>query len=123
LSGPCAHTAWRRRHGTAVLYAGLNVHDGEVTAWVTDSTRADNFIAFLADLVAATPAGLELHCIVDNLSAHGTAAVAEFLDDPAITMCSCTARPPTPRGSIRSSCSFRSCNGGSAMASSTPSTT
>jgi transposase len=72
-----------RRHGTAVLYAGLNVHDGQVTAWVTDSTRATNFIAFLTDLVAATPPGLELHCIVDNLSAHGTEKVTEFLDDPA----------------------------------------
>ncbi len=69
-----------RRHGTAVLYAGLNVHDGQVTAWVTDSTRAENFIAFLTDLVALTPPGLALHCIVDNLSAHGTAAVAEFGD-------------------------------------------
>jgi transposase len=72
-----------RRHGTGVLYAGLNVHDGQVTAWVTDSTRAANFIAFLADLVTATPPGLELHCIVDNLSAHGTEKVTEFLDDPA----------------------------------------
>src|SRR5438874_12026624 len=72
-----------RRHDTAVLYAGLNVHDGQVTAWVTDSTRASNFIAFLTDLVAATPAGLELHCIVDNLSAHGTEKVTEFLDQPA----------------------------------------
>jgi len=71
-----------RRHGTAVLYAGLNVHDGQVTGWVTDSTRADNFIAFLTDLVTATPAGLELHCIVDNLSAHGTKAVEDFLDQP-----------------------------------------
>lgn len=71
-----------RRHGTAVLYAGLNVHNGQVTGWVTDSTRADNFIGFLTDLVVATPAGLELHCIVDNLSAHGTAAVVEFLGQP-----------------------------------------
>jgi hypothetical protein len=52
-----------------VLNAGLNVHHREVAAWVTDSTRADNFIAFLGDLVAATPTGLDLHCIVDNLSA------------------------------------------------------
>jgi transposase len=71
-----------RRHGTAVLYAGLNVHDGQLAAWVTDSVRAENFIAFLTDLVAATPAGLELHCIVDNLSAHGTEKVTEFLDQP-----------------------------------------
>ena len=69
------------RHGTAVLYAALDVHDGGVDAWVTDSTRADNFIAFLGDLVTKTPAGLELHCIVDNLSAHSTQDVEAFLDD------------------------------------------
>jgi transposase len=69
-----------RRHGTAVLFAGLDVHGGSVAGWVTDSTRSDNFVAFLGDLVAQTPAGLALHCIVDNLSAHTTAQVAEFLD-------------------------------------------
>jgi hypothetical protein len=71
-----------RRHGTAVLYAGLNVHEGDLAAWVTDSTRSENFVDFLADLVTLTPPGLELHCIVDNLSAHGTPLVEEFLDHP-----------------------------------------
>src|SRR5438477_410878 len=56
-----------RRHGTAVLFAGLNVHHGDVAAWVTDSTRTENFVEFLADLDAQTPQGMELHCIVDNL--------------------------------------------------------
>jgi transposase len=69
-----------RRHGTAVLFAGLNVHEGEVAAWITDSTRSDTFVAFLADLDDQTPAGLALHCIVDNLSAHFTPAVEEFLN-------------------------------------------
>jgi len=69
------------RHGTAVLYAALDVHDGGVDTWVTDSTRAENFIAFLGDLVKKTPADLELHCIVDNLSAHSTEEVEAFLDD------------------------------------------
>jgi transposase len=70
-----------RRHGTAVLFAGLNVHDGQVAGWVTDSSRSANFVEFLADLVAQTPAGLELHCIVDNLSAHATHGVEAFLDE------------------------------------------
>jgi len=69
------------RHGTAVLYAALDVHHGGVDAWVTDSTRAGNFISFLGDLVTKTPEGLELHCIVDNLSAHSTKDVEAFLDD------------------------------------------
>ena len=68
-----------RRHGTAVLFAGLDVHDGTVAGWVTDSTRSDNFVDFLGDLVAQTAVGLDLHCIVDNLSAHTTPTVAEFL--------------------------------------------
>jgi transposase len=70
------------RHGTAVLFAALDVHDGGVDGWITDSTRADNFISFLSDLVTTTPKGFELHCIVDNLSAHSTRAVEDFLDDP-----------------------------------------
>jgi transposase len=69
-----------RRNGTAVLFAGLNVHDGGVAGWVTDSSRSENFVAFLGDLVEQTPPGLELHCIVDNLSAHGTGLVEQFLE-------------------------------------------
>ena len=71
-----------RRNGTAVLFAGLNVHQGDLVAWVTDSTRSENFVEFLGDVVAATPPGLEIHCIVDNLSAHGTPLVEAFLDRP-----------------------------------------
>jgi transposase len=70
-----------RRHGTAVLFAGLNVHEGDVAGWVTDSTRSENFVGFLGDLVGQTPPGLELHCIVDNLSAHTTPLVEAFLID------------------------------------------
>lgn len=47
-----------RRHGTAVLFAGLKVHEGTVAGWVTDSTGSENFVEFLADLVAQTPHGL-----------------------------------------------------------------
>jgi transposase len=70
-----------QRNGTAVLFAALDVHEGDVAAWVTDSSRSENFVAFLGDLVKYTPAGLDLHCIVDNLSAHGTPLVEKFLDD------------------------------------------
>jgi transposase len=68
------------RHGTAVLYAALEVHDGGVDGWVTDSTCSHNFVAFLSELVDTSPEGLELHCIVDNLSAHSTKKVEDFLD-------------------------------------------
>lgn len=69
-----------RRNGPAVLFAGHKVHEGDVAAWVTDSTRTENFVDFLADLDDQTPAGTQLHC-VDNLSAHFTPKVEAFLDD------------------------------------------
>ena len=68
------------RNGTAVLFAALDVHDGGIAGWVTDSTRSENFVDFFGDLVRQTPKGLDLHCIADNLSAHKTGAVASFLD-------------------------------------------
>jgi transposase len=67
------------RNGTAVLFAGLDVHEGSVASWVTDSTRSENFVEFLGDLVEQTPDGLELHCIVDNLKTHDTDLVHDFL--------------------------------------------
>src|SRR5207244_7905389 len=39
----------------------------------------ENFVEFLADLVAQTPDGLDLHCIVDNLATHSTEHVGRFL--------------------------------------------
>ena len=63
-----------------MLFAALSVHDGTMAGWVTDSTKSDNFVAFLGDLVAQTPAHLDLHCIADNLAAHKTAKVTEFLE-------------------------------------------
>ena len=67
------------RHGTAVLYAALNVHQGDVFGWVTDTSDSINFITFLWDLMDRTPPDLDLHVIVDNLSAHTTEKTAILL--------------------------------------------
>lgn len=69
-----------KRNGTATLFAGLDVHEGTVAGWVTDSTKSDNFVEFLGDLVKQTPFGLDLHIIADNLSAHKTKQVRDFLE-------------------------------------------
>ncbi len=42
-------------------------------------TSAD-FIGFLTDVVDQTPADQAIHIVLDNLSAHKTSAVAEFLE-------------------------------------------
>ena len=44
-----------KRNGTAMLFAALDVHGGEVAGWVADSSRSTNFVAFLGDLITYTP--------------------------------------------------------------------
>jgi len=39
------------------------------------------FVAFLDDLDRQTPAGMQLHCIVDNLATHFTPIVEAFLEE------------------------------------------
>jgi transposase len=71
-------------HGTAILLAALDVHGGQIfTATDPDRNTAANFIAFLDDLDAKVPAGLEVHLVLDNGSsdiAHDTRWW--FLDHP-----------------------------------------
>ena len=45
-----------RRHGTAVVFAGLDVHDGDAAGWVTDR-HDQNFVAFLATSTPGHPSG------------------------------------------------------------------
>jgi len=81
-AGEPAHQEFEyRRHGTQALFAALDCRTGEITGRATDSIKSTNFVSFLAELEASVPAELELHCVVDNLATHGTAAVEAFLDD------------------------------------------
>ena len=69
------------RHGTLSLYAALNTKTGEVLGKTTPRHTSAEFTAFLAELVAAQPAGQEIHVIADNLSAHKTDRVDQFLKE------------------------------------------
>ena len=68
------------RHGTLSLYAAFNTQTGEVLGKTTARHTSQEFVAFLSDLVAQQPQGKEIHVIRDNLSAHKTKRVAEFID-------------------------------------------
>lgn len=72
------------RHGTLSLYAALSTRSGEVLARTAQRHTSVQFVAFLAEIVAHQPAGKEIHLIVDNLSAHKTKAVQEFLDNHSL---------------------------------------
>ena len=67
------------RHGTLSLYAAFNTQTGEVLGKTADRHTSSEFVAFLADIVAHQPEGREIHVIVDNLSAHKTQKVKDFL--------------------------------------------
>ena len=67
------------RHGTLSLYAAFNTKTGEVLGKTAARHTSAEFIAFLTDIVAHQPRGKEIHVIADNLSAHKSPPVKDFL--------------------------------------------
>jgi transposase len=67
------------RHGTLSLYAALNTKTGEVIGKTAERHTSEEFVAFLSEIVAHQPKGREIHIIADNLSAHKTKRVEEFI--------------------------------------------
>lgn len=68
-----------KRHGTLSLYAAFATQSGEVLGKTTARHTSEEFVGFLTDIVNTQPSGKEIHVIADNLSAHKTQKVAEFL--------------------------------------------
>lgn len=68
------------RHGTLSLYAALDVKTGKVEGKTTARHTSADFVAFLEDLVAKTKSAKEIHIVLDNLSAHKTQIVRDFLE-------------------------------------------
>src|ERR1700704_5940334 len=69
------------RHGTLSLYAAINTKSGQVLGQTAAHHTTEEFVAFLGQIVALQPRGREIHIIADNLSAHKTKRVAQFLAD------------------------------------------
>ena len=69
------------RHGTLSLYAALEVSTGQVLGKTASRHTSAEFLSFLNHIVEKTTAAKEIHIVLDNLSAHKTAAVREFLDN------------------------------------------
>jgi transposase len=67
------------RHGTLSLYAALDVRTGTVQGKTAKRHTSNDFIAFLSELVSRARWAREIHIILDNLSAHKTKAVEQFL--------------------------------------------
>ena len=76
---PClAHTR-ATLIGTLSLYAAFNTRTGAVLGKTAQRHTSAEFVAFLTDIVASQPSGKQIHVIADNLSAHKTPMVKQFL--------------------------------------------
>src|SRR3954447_21353125 len=71
-----------KRNGTTDLFAALNVGTGEVLAATRRSHKATDVLAFFKWIDAHVEAGLEVHVVLDNLSAHKAPPVAQWLAHP-----------------------------------------
>jgi transposase len=69
------------RHGTLSLYAALDVRSGKVHGKTAARHTSEEFVNFLDDVVGLCQPKQEIHVILDNLSAHKTPKVANFLCD------------------------------------------
>ena len=67
------------RHGTLSLFAAFDTRTGAVLGKAVDRHTSAEFVAFLSELVAHQPKRKEIHVILDNLSAHKTKKIEEFL--------------------------------------------
>ena len=76
-----AHGFEYYRHGTLSLYAALDTRSGEILAKTAPRHTSTEFVDFLTQVVASQPLRREIYVIADNLSAHKTELVEDFLAD------------------------------------------
>lgn len=68
-----------KRNGTTTLFAALSMLDGKVIGDCMPRHRHQEFIRFLKKIDHETPAGLDLHLIVDNYGTHKHPGVKSWL--------------------------------------------
>lgn len=71
-----------KRNGTVDLFAALNVGTGEVLHQTRKSHAATDVLAFFKWIDLHVPRDLEIHVVLDNLSAHNAPPVTEWLAHP-----------------------------------------
>ena len=68
-----------RRHGTASLFAALDVKTGHIIGEVRRRHRATEFRAFLDQIESRVSADLDVHLILDNYSTHKAPTIRAWL--------------------------------------------
>jgi transposase len=73
------HSHDYKRHGTTDLFAALDIKAGTVVGACKRRHRATEFRAFLDQIEAVVPAGLDVHLVLDNAATHKTRLVHDWL--------------------------------------------
>jgi len=68
-----------KRNGTTDLFAALNIATGEVLTECRSQHTAVDVLAFFKKIDRSVPRRLDIHVVLDNLSAHKAPEVAEWL--------------------------------------------
>ena len=68
-----------RRHGTTDLFAALDAASGKVITAMTARHRSEEFRKFLNLIDKEVPQGLDVHIVLDNVSAHKTPTIQRWL--------------------------------------------
>ncbi len=71
-----------KRNGTTDLYAALNIATGHMLIGCRDRHTATDFVRFLRIIDRNVPAQLDVHLVLDNLSAHKAPEVQAWLAHP-----------------------------------------
>lgn len=71
-----------RRNGTTDLFAALNVATGEVLHQTRRRHTGADVLAFFKQIDRHTPGRLDVHVILDNVSAHKSEPVRKWLEHP-----------------------------------------
>jgi transposase len=71
-----------KRNGTVDLFAALNVGTGEVITATRKRHTAADVLAFFKLIDLDVPRDLEIHVVLDNLSAHKAPEITTWLEDP-----------------------------------------
>jgi len=71
-----------KRNGTTDLFAAMNVATGEVLHDTRQRHTGDDVLAFFKRIDLHVPDSLDIHVVLDNLSAHKSKPVKDWLADP-----------------------------------------
>ena len=71
-----------KRNGTVDLFAAMNLATGEVLHDTRSRHAGADVLAFFKTIDRSVEAGLDIHVVLDNLSAHKSAPVRDWLAHP-----------------------------------------